>query len=570
MPRAAVGRDSPPAVSAALDHFFDHYYRRRPVNATFTGMHEYDAQQPDWSRDSLTALDDEMRGLHAELSAAHPTPESARDYRDDVELLDAELARAFLEIQLAESDSTHGVRSNPALWTGEAVFSVVSLMIREFAPLDDRLRAATARLEMIPAFLAQASETMGDRAVPAAWTTRALRECEGATILLTRGVDAWLASGADTSVHATPLRAASARALESFHRFAAWLAARPVAPESATSCGAALYDLLLARGHQCTRPRAELLAIARATFVDEKSRFDVMCRDTAGDWHNAQEQLAADHPAPVGYLDAFARTWTACHERANTRNVVSWPHWPIRYVPFPEWTREAVPYLYYLFYRSPAPLDQDGTYDYVVPPLPTVGVEQHLRVWNHSVIKLNHVVHHGGIGHHVQNWHACHLARSRVGKVAAVDCANRIGMFCAGTMAEGWACYATELMDELGFLTPLERLSQQHSRLRFLARAIVDIEFHQGTLTFDDAIHFYVDQVRMDPSAARAEVVKCSMFPGTAVMYWLGTQGILDLRARLQRERGARFTLRSFHDELLGYGSIPVPFIARLMTGDFP
>lgn len=563
-----MGRDSSPAVSAALDHFFDHYYRRRPVNATFTGMHEYDAQLPNWSRDGLGALDNEMRGLHAELSAAHPTPESARDYRGDVELLDAELARAFLEIQLAENASTHGVRGNPALWTGEAIFSVVSLMIRDFAPLDDRLRAATARLEAIPAFLAQACETICDCAIPEAWTARALRECEGATILLTRGVDAWLASGADTSVHASPLRAASARALESFHRLVAWLGAQPVAPESATSCGPALYDLLLARGHQCTRSRAELLADARVAFVDEKHKFDVMCRDTAGDWQNAQEQLAADHPEPDGYLDAFARTWTACHERANTRNIVAWPHWPIRYVPFPEWTRESAPYLYYLFYRSPAPLDQYGTYDYVVPPLPTVGVEQHLRAWNHSVIKLNHVVHHGGIGHHVQNWHAYHLARSRVGKVAAVDCANRIGMFCAGTMAEGWACYATELMDELGFLTPLERLSQQHSRLRFLARAIVDIEFHQGTLTLDDAIHFYVDQVHMDASAARAEVVKCSMFPGTAVMYWLGTQGILDLRARLQRERGALFTLRSFHDELLGYGSIPVPFIARMMTPD--
>ena len=563
-----MGRDPPPAVSEALDHFFDHYYRRRPVNATFTGMHGHDAQLPDWSRGGLEALDDEMRLLHAELSGAHPTPDSAHDYRDDVELLDAELARAFLEMQLAENASTRGVRGNPALWTGEAMFSVVSLMIREFAPLDDRLRAATARLGAMPAFLAQAADTMGDSALPGAWTARAMRECNGATILLARGVDAWLASGTHAPALAMPLRAAAALALESFERFIAWMRAQPVAPESTTACGPAMYDLLLARGHQCHRSGVELLEEARERFAEEKFRFDRMTRETAGSWKNAQEQLATDHPAPDDYLGAFARTWTACYERASTRDVVSWPDWPIRYVPFPEWTREAAPYLYYLYYRSPAPLDQYDTYDYVVPPLPTADTDAHLRVWNHSVIKLNHVVHHGGIGHHVQNWHAYHRTQSRVGKVAAVDCANRVGMFCAGTMAEGWACYATELMDELEFLTPLERLSQQHSRLRFLARAIVDIEFHQGTLTFDDAIRFYVNQVDMDASAARAEVVKCSMFPGTSVMYWLGTQGILDLRARLQRERGARFTLRSFHDELLGYGSIPVPLIARLMTED--
>ena len=48
-------------------------------------------------------------------------------------------------------------------------------------------------------------------------------------------------------------------------------------------------------------------------------------------------------------------------------------------------------------------------------------------------------------------------------------------------MAEGWACYATELMDEVGFLTPLERLSLRHGRLRMAARALVDVGFTTAT-----------------------------------------------------------------------------------------
>jgi uncharacterized protein (DUF885 family) len=138
-------------------------------------------------------------------------------------------------------------------------------------------------------------------------------------------------------------------------------------------------------------------------------------------------------------------------------------------------------------------------------------------------------------------------------------------MFCGGSMAEGWACYATHLMDELGFLAPLERLSEQHSRVRFLARAVVDIGFHEGSLTFGDAIALFVTEARMESGVARAEAVKCSMFPGTALMYWLGTHGILDLREQWRRTRGPSFSLREFHDELLGYGSIPVPLVSRLM-----
>jgi hypothetical protein len=91
--------------------------------------------------------------------------------------------------------------------------------------------------------------------------------------------------------------------------------------------------------------------------------------------------------------------------------------------------------------------------------------ERRLRATNTSVIKLNHVVHHGAIGHHVQNAHA-YAGPSAIGQIAAVDCASRIGMFLGGTMAEGWACYATDLMDEIGFLTPDESLAQQHTRAR--------------------------------------------------------------------------------------------------------
>ena len=90
-----------------------------------------------------------------------------------------------------------------------------------------------------------------------------------------------------------------------------------------------------------------------------------------------------------------------------------------------------------------------------------------MRAANDTVIKLNHVVHHGALGHHAQNFYASQSA-SRIGQVAAVDGASRIGMFSAGTLAEGWACYACDLMEEVGFLTPLDSAAQQHTRVRLL------------------------------------------------------------------------------------------------------
>ena len=55
------------------------------------------------------------------------------------------------------------------------------------------------------------------------------------------------------------------------------------------------------------------------------------------------------------------------------------------------------------------------------------------------------------------------------------------------------------------------------------------------------------------------------MYPGTAVMYWLGTQGLHRLRAEMQARQGAGFSLHHFHDQVLSFGAIPVALISTLM-----
>src|SRR5439155_98248 len=176
--------------------------------------------------------------------------------------------------------------------------------------------------------------------------------------------------------------------------------------------------------------------------------------------------------------------------------------------------------------------------------------------------------HRVGLGHHLQIWYAYHRAASRVGQVAAIDCASRIAMFCGGTMAEGWACYATDVMEEIGFLDAFDQLALAHTRLRIAARAAVDVRLHTGHWTLEQAEACYRDDVGMSAEAARTEAVKNSMFPATALMYLVGTTLIHTLRRDLAGTLG--FELRSFHDRLLSYGSVPVALASEAMTGAAP
>jgi uncharacterized protein (DUF885 family) len=546
--------------AAALDHFFDRYYRRRPVTATFTGVHDYDHELPDWSPAGLAGAVDEMRALRAQLAAAGRVADDlVRAFPDDVDLA---LADAFLEIQIAEHEGPHFYRSNPALWSGEAIFSIVSLVTRDFAPIEERLTAAVLRMRAIPGFLASAHATLGE--APDAWTAKALQECQAAEILFGKSLPAWIpASGASPAVaRAAIAECATARA--AFIAFAVWL--RNTLPRAAPNrhgAGPEFLGLLLRRGHWYAGSPPALLDECRAALDAATARLIEM------GWPDAQGRIAAQHPSRAEYLPRFSETWTRARDAAVSGDLITWPDAPIRYVPIPEQTREAAPLLYYLFYRSPSAFDRLPIHDYVVTPiddtLPADEQARRLRAANDSTITLNHVIHHGGIGHHVQNWNAYRSA-SRIGRVAAIDAASRIAMFSGGSLAEGWACYACDLMEEAGFLSPLERVSQQHTRVRLLARAIVDLSLHAGQMTLEEAVAFYETRGMMPAAAARAEAVKSSMFPGAAVMYWLGTRAIHELRQTVAAREGSPFSLRQFHDRFLSYGAIPVQLIARLMS----
>ncbi len=515
-----------------LDRFFQSYYRHRPVNATFIGVHDHDHRLPDFSPSGTGDALADMRSLLEESRELDPASLTGP------ERIDLRLATGFLEIQRWEFESRHFHRGNPSLYTGEAIFGVMSLFLTDFAPLPERVAAATARLDAFGAFFEQARANVLE--APPGWTTRTIRECRGGLALLTNGArHLAVMPGADWK----PFLAAAERAarlLEGHrHHLETTTLRRPV---STVAAGAEALEFYIKQGH-CLAESADAIAeyaeaeLARAKrYLAEREADAVAITGTA-----------ATDPR-------YQAVWDDARDTALRHQLLTWPNFPIRYVPRPAWGAEAARDLYFLYYRSPAAFGRPPVHEYLVPPEDP----------GESAVKLNHVVHHGGIGHHVQNWHAFR-ARSRIGRVAAVDCASRIAMFCGGTMAEGWACYATDLMGETGYLTNAERYDEQRTRARMCARAVVDVRLHQGRFSLADAAAYYEREAGMAADAAMGEAVKNSMFPGGALMYVMGTDKVHQLRQALSARLGGRFSLKAFHDEFLSHGSIPVTLISETM-----
>lgn len=477
--------------------------------------------------------------------------------------IDKRLCTGFLRIQCWEFESDRFHCGNPGIYCGEAVFGVMSLFLSDFAPLAQRVEAATCRLKAIPQLLDQARQNI--RVAPGPWIKHALDECDGALLFL--GDDALLAAAQACN---ESFRAGVRKAARAFQEFRSYLAEE--LSQTATApigCGKEVLSMHLIDGH-CLKQSSDDIA---AYAYSEMQKAAVQLADQVATFEESDPQhvlqlLDELHPDVNGYYARYQEMWDSIRALATKQALLSWPELPIRYVAQPRWARRAAPHLYFLYYRSPAAYNRPPVHDYLVTPIdgdmPAGQQEALLRSNNDSAIKLNHVVHHGGIGHHVQNWHAFH-SESQVGRIAAVDSASRIAMNCGGTMAEGWACYATDLIAEFGGLTELEAFAELQTRKRMCARAIVDIRFHQGRFSFADSVAFYMQNAGMSRDAATGEATRNSMYPGSAVMYLAGCDAIHDLRKQLTEKLGKDFDLRDFHDTFLSFGSIPVSLIADEM-----
>ncbi len=67
----------------------------------------------------------------------------------------------------------------------------------------------------------------------------------------------------------------------------------------------------------------------------------------------------------------------------------------------------------------------------------------------------------------------------------------------------------------------------------------------------------------MSDAQARAEVERYVAYPGQALSYKLGELTLRRLRERARARLGSRFDIRSFHDQILLDGSMPLAILER-------
>jgi uncharacterized protein (DUF885 family) len=135
---------------------------------------------------------------------------------------------------------------------------------------------------------------------------------------------------------------------------------------------------------------------------------------------------------------------------------------------------------------------------------------------------------------------------------------------------EGWALYAERLADEMGlYESDEERFGMLEAQLGRAMRLVVDTGIHALGWSRDGAIRaLHESDGELYPRAfSEQEADRYSVWPAQALGYKLGQREIELARDDTSRHMGSRFDARTFHDEVIGHGSLPLPILRREILG---
>ena len=533
---------------AAAQAMFDELLRDSPTSATFLGDHRYDDQMGNYTQ---AALDDQRRRYGAWLDkfAAYDDRGWSRDAQID-RTLSVQVVKRFLR----DFDKLRTFQRNPGGAVDECLGGIYILVLRDFAPLPERMKSILGRLRAAPRVLAECKALVVPVEVPKVWAEVALESAQEGMGLIAGFVPMLAQATPDLQAEVNAAAQAAAAALQ---EYATWLE-KEILPQAQGdfAVGKALFDEMLREDHMVDYDAEALHATGWRLLEDTRRQMEALAASMDPNKTVAQlvEESKNDHPTAEGLLDAYRKAMAEARQFVIDHQIATLPAGEsVRVDPTPEFQRMVIPYA---AYNMPGFLEKEQEGVFVVTPVDEGASpeEAEKKLRGHPLANIPVIaLHEAYPGHHLQ------LVTANLGS----SLPRKFGAFLSPLFIEGWAFYCEELMEQLGFINqPVQKLSRLKAQLWRAARIILDTSLHTRGMSVDEAVKFLVERAGLEAGDALAEVRRYTMSPTQPQCYLMGKMQIIEIVEEYKR-RYPQATLLQMHDAILNSGSLP-PRLMRL------
>ncbi|MCL5037952.1 MAG: DUF885 domain-containing protein [Chloroflexi bacterium] len=528
-------------ITRLASEYFKESDRLQPVEASVMGIYDYADELGSLSaeaRKEMDAINRKYSELVAEIS--------------DKDLSDKGLTeKKLLQLTFHRTDRflhrSKEWQRDPAIYLDLAVFGPYILLMRDYAPLEVRVKSVIKRLEQVPALLDEARQNLQNP--PEIYTKIGEETAEGCIASLG---DLMSKVGDQLPELKDTIMAATKTATDAIADFGKYLHEYllPLS-KGEFAAGEELFNDILKNEDYLPYDAESLWKIGHMLFEETEKELNEVAHKLypKKTWPEALEKIRDHHPSADGLVAEYAESTKKVREFVIKKDLVDVPSSEsLDVVPTPEFTRCTIPYAAYM---PPGAYDKKQYGNFWVTPvdtkLPLEDQEKVLR--EHAYAKVHYVVLHESYpGHHLQ--------------FATVSTLNSdiLKRVLSNLFIEGWAFYCEQMMMEQGYLDEEGLFAQLKDQLWRAARVILDTGLHTGKMTFDEAVKFLVEKAALSPAAAAAEVKRYTRTPTQPLSYFIGKLEILKLRD-IFTDTYPNMTLKEFHQKLLSCGSMPPTLI---------
>lgn len=556
-------------LSALSQRWLDGWFRLNPVVATQIGEHDFDSEVDDLSEAGRQAIIDFSKSILGELDAIDVQKLSRENQ------IDASILRNQVEGDIWTLESLQSWAWDPQIYNGLAGSAIYGLMAREFAPMPQRLKSATARMQKIPALFAQMRANLDPARVPAIHAETVAKQNAGITSL----IDTFIVPNADQlqGEDRQQLDAAVTALRKAVAEHQQWLD-KTLVPNAKGDfrLGQKLYDEKLKYAlnsslsrteirqraeAEIKRVREQMYEVARVALKDKPKAPKIPDQPDATQQQKvieaALELAYADRPARDKVVDYAKQTLEEATAFTRQKDIVTVPDDPVKVILMPEFQRGvSVAYC-----DSPGPLDKGLDTYYAISPIPDdwdkARVDSFLREYNGRQMHLLSI-HEAMPGHYLEGVHS---AKSH----SILRSVLRSGVF-----AEGWAVYTEDVLADAGYMDndPLFRLVQLKFYLRAVANAILDQGVHVDNWTREQTMELMTVQTFQQEREAAGKWVRVQLTSAQLPTYFVGAQEHFDMRKAVEAKLGDKFNAKAYHDQVLSYGAPPVRFVREMMLDE--
>ena len=535
-----------------VDQYFDGLNKFYPSNATYQGIHDFDNLLEDYSQESVARRVKFFKEFEQKFTAIDSPKLNSSDASD------REIVLSNIKSSLLELERIKQWEKNPDIYSSGITSSVFTVMSRNFAPQDERLKIVIARQKQMPKVFDDARANLKNP--PKIYTEIAIEQIPGIISFFKNDLPSAFKEVKDAAlvVEFTATNQAVLDALEKYGKFLK----TELLPKSNGDfrIGEDNYRKKLLYDEMVDLPLDRLLQIGEENLRANQEAYKqaALKLDSKKTPQQILAEQAKDHPAPDKLLETFRGTLAGLVKFIEDKKIITIPS------PVPPILEETPPFQRATTFASmdtPGPYEMKAKEAYFNVTLPEKNwkpeqVAEHMAGFNYGTI-ISTAIHEAYPGHYTQFlW--VPKAPSKIRKLLG-----------AASNAEGWAHYCEQMMLDEGYGNgdPKLRLGQLQDALLRNARYIVGIKMHTGQMTYDQAIDYFVKEGYQSRSNGEREVKRGTADP-TYLYYTLGKLQIFKLREDYKKLRGDKYSLLEFHDEFMKQGFPPIKIIRRAMLSN--